>query len=279
MIVALWLSLGLAGPGTAFVVSKDGARIAYSETGRGEPAVVLVHCWTCDRREWDAQLPLLARKRRVVALDLAGHGESGKERAAWTIEAFGDDVVAVVEALKLERVVLVGHSMGGYVSLAAAAQLGDRVVGLVPVDTLLDFEERMPADQIAAYADKFEQDYAAVAEAFVREYLFAPSSPPAVIEAVVARARGAPKAMAIGALRATWSYDAAEAADRLRLPIQAVNGDRYPTNLEANRRHARSYAATIMKGVGHYPMLEDPDRFGTLLEAAIAAVLGQAAQR
>lgn len=253
--------------------SADGTPIRYHAQGQGDPAVVLVHCWTCDRREWDALLPRLARSWRVVALDLAGHGESGTGRERWTVEAYGDDVVAVADALKLRRLVLVGHSMGGHVSLAAAQKLGDRVAGIVPVDTLLDLEARMTPAEIDALLLPFEKDYPATAESFVRQYLFVPTSPPAVVEAVVARARGAAPAMAIASLRSTWSYDAAAAADRVRAPIRAINGDRYPTNVEANRRHAPGYEAAILPGIGHYPMLEAPDRFGDLLEATLRSVL------
>jgi pimeloyl-ACP methyl ester carboxylesterase len=262
----------------ATIPSADGTPIRYHAEGEGEPAIVLVHCWTCDRHLWDGQLTRLARGRRVVTLDLAGHGESGQGRKAWTIEAFGDDVAAVADALKLKRLVLVGHSMGGHVSLAAAQKLGDRVAGIVPVDTLLDFEARMAPAEIDAFAATLEKDYAAAAEAFVRQYLFAPSSPPAVVAAVVARTRAAPSAMAIAALRSTWSYDAAAAADRVKAPIRAINGDRYPTNVEANRRHAPGYQVTFITGVGHYPMLEAPERFGDLLEATLRAVLAPASR-
>jgi pimeloyl-ACP methyl ester carboxylesterase len=211
-----------------------------------------------------------------VTLDLAGHGESGRGRKSWTIEAFADDVVAVADALKLTRLVLVGHSMGGPVSLAAAPKLGDRLAGIVAVDTLLDLEERIAPAEIDAFLQPFEADYPAAAERFVRQYMIAPSSPAAVVEAVVARARSAPKAMAIASIRSSWSYDAAGAADRVKAPIRAINGERYPTNVEANRRHAPGYAAAIITGVGHYPMLEAPERFGEMLEAALRALLSGA---
>ena len=260
----------------ASVTSKDGIAIRYHAQGRGEPAVVFVHCWTCDRHSWDALLPRLARTRQVVALDLAGHGESGGERERWTIEAFGDDVMAVVDALKLRRVVLVGHSMGGHVTLAAARRLGGRLAGLVPVDTLLDVEERMSPEKIDEFLAPFEADYPTAAEGFVRGYMFVPSSPKAVIEKVVAASRAARKGMAISAIRATWSYDAARDFDAIRAPIHAINGERYPTNLEANRRHAPQYQFTLIPGVGHYPMLEAPDRFGEILEATLRSVLAAA---
>jgi pimeloyl-ACP methyl ester carboxylesterase len=273
------LTVGLMAAVDARVASKDGVTIRYHAQGRGEPAVVFVHCWTCDRRFWDLQLPRIARTRQVVALDLAGHGQSDGERDRWTIEAFGDDVVAVVDALKLRRVVLVGHSMGGHVSLAAARRLGERLAGLVPVDTLLDVEERMSSEKIEEFLSPFEADYPKAAERFVRTYMFAPSSPQAVIQKVVARARAAPKQMAIAAIRETWSYDAARDFDAIRAPIHAINGERYPTNLEANRRHAPQFQVTLMPGVGHYPMLEAPERFGEILESTIAALLAAAPRR
>ena len=273
------IALGLMAAVDANVASKDGVAIRYRAQGHGEPAVVFVHCWTCDRHSWDAQLPRLARTRQVVALDLAGHGESGSERERWTIAAFGDDVMAVIDALKLRRVVLVGHSMGGHVTLAAARRLDGRLAGLVPVDTLLDVEERMSPEKIEEFLAPFEADYPKAAESFVRTYMFAPSSPPAVIEKVVARARAAPKQMAIAAIRETWSYDAARDFDALKAPIHAINGARYPTNLEANRRHAPQYQVTLMPDVGHYPMLEAPERFGDVLESTIAALLAAAPRR
>ncbi|HET7294763.1 MAG TPA: alpha/beta hydrolase [Vicinamibacteria bacterium] len=275
----LVLIVGLSAPVDASVKSRDGVDIRYHAEGRGEPAVVLVHCWTGDRRFWDAQVPGLARARRVVALDLAGHGESGASRGTWTIEAFADDVVAVVDALKLRRVVLVGHSMGGHVTLAAAQRLGGRVAGLVPVDTLLDVEAPMSMAQIDEYLRPFERDYPAAAEAFVRGYMFVPASPPAVIESVVAKARAAPKAMAIEAVRRTWSYDAARAFEVVRAPIHAINGEKYPTNVEGNRRHAPQYQVTLFPGTGHYPMLEAPERFGDVLEATLRAVLAAPTRR
>ena len=64
--------------------SADGITIRYESFGEGEPALVLVHCWSCDRHLWDAVVPRLATGRRVVTLDLAGHGESGRGRKEWT---------------------------------------------------------------------------------------------------------------------------------------------------------------------------------------------------
>lgn len=256
----------------ATVASSDGVRIHYETAGQGRPAVVLVHCWTCDSSFWRDQVPRLAKNHQVVTLDLAGHGRSGRTRTDYTMEAFGEDVKAVADALKLDRMVLVGHSMGGAVILEAAKRLGGRVVGLVPVDTLLDAEETADPKQTDAAIAKMRADYKGETTAFIRQYLFATTTPPAVADRVLGQTTAFPPEIALSALRNNWNYQAAPAFEAVKVPIVAVNGDRFPTNFEANRRHAPRFDALIIKGVGHYPMLEDPARFGRLLDEALRKV-------
>src|SRR5512141_3449247 len=98
---------------TGFATAADGTRIAYEVHGAGWPALVFVHGWAWHPGYWDGQLKVFCAGALVVAVDLAGHGESGATRKDWSIAAFGADVGAVVDELGLESVVLIGHSMGG----------------------------------------------------------------------------------------------------------------------------------------------------------------------
>lgn len=255
------------------VASADGVPIRYESFGRGEPALVLVHCWCCDRHLWDAVVPRFSKERRVVTLDLAGHGESGRDRKEWTIQAYGQDVKAVVEVLGLMKVILVGHSMGGPVVLEAARLLPGKVVGLVPVDTELNVEQTNPPEEVAALVKSFEKDFRGAAEMFTRQYMFVPKSEPAVIERVVAKNVAAPPEVAIPSLRASLSYDARPTLREVRIPAHAVNSDHFPTDVEANRRQFAAYDVTLMTGVGHYLMLEDPTRFSDLLAQAVSHLL------
>src|SRR5262245_59870471 len=93
------------------VSSSDGVPIHYRAGGAGEHALVFVHGWLGDAHVWDRALRRFAPSYRVVALDLAGHGSSGKGRSEWTVPRFADDVAAVVGELGLEHVTLIGHSM------------------------------------------------------------------------------------------------------------------------------------------------------------------------
>ena len=262
---AIGLESGPDGVREGTASSPDGVPIRYRVAGQGSPAVVLIHCWLCDQHLWDAVVPVLARKHTVVTLDLAGHGGSGGAREAWTIEAFGGDAKAVVDELGLDRVILVGHSMGGLVAVETARRISTKLAGLVPVDILLDVEEEMKPEEVVAYLKPFRADFKAAAEKFIRDYMFVPSSDPVLIERVVTQVKAGQPEIAVAALEAAWKYDARAGLREIKAPITAINAEKFPTNLEGNRRYAPQFDAAIMKGVGHYLMLEAPGRFTELL--------------
>ena len=89
---------------------------------------------------------------------------------------------------------------------------------------------------------------------------------------MLGQALALPPDISIALLREVWAYDPLPALREIKVPVRAVNADKFPTNFEANRRRAPRFDAVIMKGVGHYLMLEDPKRFGDHLEQALAKV-------
>lgn len=281
------LAFALGGPASAAPVdgavgSKDGATIRYHAEGPVKPslpAVVLVHCWACDRHLWDGQVPLLARTYRVVTLDLAGHGESTRgDRTDFTIPAFGEDVASVVDVLGLRKVILVGHSMGGPVSLEAARRLGARVVGIIPVDTLANADRESKPDEVDTFLAPFRADYRAAVEKFVREWMFVPGTDPKLIESIVARATSTAPEVGLSALGNAFRYDARPALKEIRVPIHAINADKFPTRLDGARRLAPQFTATILKGHGHYLMLESPAEFGEALEHVVGDIAATASE-
>jgi pimeloyl-ACP methyl ester carboxylesterase len=103
---------------------------------RGAP-IVLLHCYACSLRWWDEIVPLLRREHAVIRLDLIGHGGSAKPKSGYTIDGQAAAVSEALNRLGLERVTLVGHSMGGSVATSVAArssELVDRValIGTTP---------------------------------------------------------------------------------------------------------------------------------------------------
>jgi pimeloyl-ACP methyl ester carboxylesterase len=247
------------------VASADGLPIAYQVQGKGETTLVLIHCWCCDQSFWESQVPVLAQHYQVVTLDLGGHGASGKDRKDWTIEAFGQDVAAVVNALNLKKVVLIGHSMGGQVAVEAAHLLPQQVVGIVAVDTLLDVEQKFTKEQFELFMAPMKQDFKKATEDFLRNWMFTPKSDPALIKKIVDKMSSAKPQVGLSAWENMFKYDIPAAMDKIKVPFRLIISDKFPYNLEAGKRHAVSFEVKVMKGVGHFLHMEAPGTFNDLL--------------
>ena len=116
----------------SYLTREDGKEIYYENYGEADTAVVLVHGWGANVRVWDYTLPGLVEKGyRVVLLDHRGCGKSSKDFSDMGIDAIAGDVVALVESLGLNGVILNGWSLGGAVVVAAATQLAERCKGVV----------------------------------------------------------------------------------------------------------------------------------------------------
>ena len=250
---------------TSVVPASDGVPIHYDVQGKGEPTLVFIHCWSCNRHLWDNQVAEFSKTHRVVTIDLPGHGESGLDRKNWTIESYGDDVKTVVAKLNLKRVVLIGSSMGGPIALEAARRMPDRVVGIVPVDTLQNVENKLTPEQLEGVFKALEADYKTATANLMNQFFFSVNTPAAVKERVLADIASRPPQTAIAILKGIFAYDSAPAMKETKVPIRAINSDLNPTNLEVNRKYAPQFDVVIIKGTGHYPMLEDPTRFNAML--------------
>lgn len=265
LFVVFAFSAAQAQPKSEVVNASDGVPIHYSVQGKGEPALVFIHCWACNRHFWDNQVAEFSKTHRVVTLDLPGQGESGQGRTNYSIESYGDDVKAVVTKLNLKRVVLVGSSMGGPIALEATRRIPDRVVAIVPVDTLQNVEQKVPQEQLDAVFQQMQADFKAATTSLLNQFFFSPTTPPAVRERIINETIAQKPEVVLPILKAVFSYDAAPGLRDVKVPIRAINADRVPTNLEVNRKYAPQFDVVIIKGTGHYPMLEDPARFNQML--------------
>ena len=106
-----------------------GIHINYSSVGKGT-AIVLLHGFLENKTMWQPFLPEFSKRNRVVTIDLLGHGQTGCLGYIHTMEAMAEAVKAVLSHMRLRRVVLIGHSMGGYVALAFAEKYPNMVKGL-----------------------------------------------------------------------------------------------------------------------------------------------------
>ena len=256
-------------PRLATAVAPDGIDIRYEVAGAGTPAIVFVHGWACDRSYWRGQVPAFTAGHLVLTVDLAGHGDSEAGRASWTMPAFGGDVAAVVLAESLDDVVLVGHSMGGDVILEAAVLLGERVRGVVWVDTYRTLESHGDTSGLDAYVDTFRKDLVGATRAFVHRAM-SDAGGTDLVEWVAADMSSAEPGMALDALdHAIHGLEPAKAAiARISAPIVALNSTAVPAEVESLARHGVRHV--LVEGVKHFSMLEDPAQVNRLLDEVVA---------
>ena len=242
-------------PTTGSVPSADGVLIEYEVHGEGEPALVLIPGWTNPRQIYGRHPETLGRSHRVVALDLAGHGVSGTDREEWTIDAFGEDVVSVVDHLCLGKVVLVGFSMGGAVAFEAAERMPERTLGIVLVDAMHDPDQGPPGDPDEMLAT-FRANWGN--PEFLRAFGFTPDAPDSLVEYVEALYPPEPPEYFFETFRNIGDWIVTERTatlERNQKPVAAINTTRRPTDVEAWRRYAPSFTVDTLDGVGHAGIL------------------------
>lgn len=254
------------------VMSADGVPIEYDDYGVGSPALVLVHGWSCDRTYWSEQVRSLSFDHRVITVDLGGHGESGLGREDWTIASFGADVAAVVESLGLDSVVLIGHSMGGDVIFQAARLLPGRVEALIMLDTYKRLGVWRSDAEIDELVAEFKTDFPGVTERYVRGY-FPAHADQSLVDRVATDMAAAPPAVALSAMRSSFRHarEIPDLIEELHVPVATINPDDAPTDLVSMSDHGVD--VVIMTGVGHFLMMEDPDRFNGVLLSTLDDLL------
>lgn len=119
------------------------AELRVEESGQGPPDWLCLHGLVDTLAIWDRVVPALAKRGRVVRYDQRGHGESSAPAGPYSRRDLADDAIGVLDALGIERAVLVGHSMGGIVSMATVLAHPERVAGLVLIGTASQCNEKV----------------------------------------------------------------------------------------------------------------------------------------
>ncbi|MDL1871969.1 alpha/beta hydrolase [Deltaproteobacteria bacterium PRO3] len=262
--------------GAQTLTLPDGGKIVYETKGSGDATLLFIHCWSCNRRYWDSAMAELSKNYRVVALDLRGHGESDRGRKDLKVADLARDVDALIKQLKLNNVVLVGSSMGGSISLAAAKDNPGTVVGVVCVDTLQNVEMKTPEDLREGFIKSLEQDFRAGLAKFM-PMVFAKDADPKLIAWAVEQASKTDPQAAVSLIKDLFSLDLASWMSAVKVPIRCLNSDSSPplglkTSVEVNRKYA-DFDVVELQGSGHLPQLERPEEFNRKLRETVEGLV------
>jgi pimeloyl-ACP methyl ester carboxylesterase len=254
-------------------IQNNGIPIAYTDTGRGDTTLLFVHGWCINKGYWADQALHFGKRYRVVAMDLPGYGESGRNRKAWDVNTFAGDVNAVIDQLKLKNVILVGHSMSGTIVLQAAINQPDKVIGLVGVDNFKGqgtppktaAQKKEIADAIAAMRKDFKQ----VAFQWFNEGLFYKTTGKAIRARILNDVAHADTAATIGSME-QQAYDDVPNLIKCKKKLYLINSDYQPNDTTWLVKNKIPYKLLIVHNTGHFPMVEAPEEFNNRLAEVLA---------
>lgn len=277
LIIFILLVPSLSCSGSPGVVpSADGTLISYEVYGDGDTSLVFVHGWSCDSRYWRYQVSFFSRDHRVVLLDLAGHGHSGSTRKKYTMRSFGEDVKAVIDAEGLKKVILVGHSMGGFVIAETARLIPGRILGLVGVDTLEDVGYPLTREELKQMVSPFRKDFKNSVRQFT-EGMFFSETDPDIREWIIKDMSAAHQDIAISSMEEMMSLfvsgESAAIFEEIKIPVVTVMGSLWPVNFEGNRKHMHSFDAIVLQNADHFLMIDKPEEFNRALVSAVEFIL------
>ena len=253
------------------IATLSGIRLAWGDQGQGIP-VVLLHGFPFSRWMWRAQTAALARGHRVVTPDFRGFGESGG--LPESLEQLAEDVHALVEHLSLPHFVLGGFSMGGYVAFRYLARHGDRLSGLMLLDTRPEADTEEARHRRYAGIERIRSEGP---QGFLEDFVKLIVSPrtlesrPEVVAEVRRLMEGVrPDALAGGLRAMAERPDSTPLLSTVTVPTLVLVGeDDKATPVDSSRKMAAAIPGTdlvIIPGAGHVSNVEQPDAFNAALQ-------------
>ena len=265
---------------TTFVATRasatvDGLRIAYEDAGTGSPALVLIHGAFGDRSHYAQQTAYFAKRHRVIALDLRGHGESDVPSDGIRVRDFARDVVGTCRAAGIERAVFCGHSIGGAIALEAAASDPELAAGVVLLDGAVLFPDAALAGHLAAFTAALEGDgWLKALEDFFGVRMFTPYDAPELKERILRELARAKREMT-PMFKDLFATDYATAISSSTYPLLFVHS-RIPVDVARLRQLRPDAFVGEVVGAGHYAMLEVPDQINAMLARFLQIVAARA---
>ncbi|MHC3469317.1 alpha/beta fold hydrolase [Streptomyces sp. 7R007] len=249
----------------------DGAALTYDDEGPrdgdGVP-LVFVHGWTANRHRWDHQIEHFGRKRRVIRLDLRGHGDS-TGKGVRSVDELAADVLALLDHLEVDRCVLVGHSMGGMIAQTVTLAEPDRVERLVLVDSISRMTYSRGRGLLMGLSTLVP--YRLFVAANIQR-AFAPGYPREEIRKYVEASAATPKEVVMTLYGAMRAFDVLDRVGEIQAPTLLIHGY-HDIQLPVKQmlRMAKAYPHALVRIIdgGHELPVEKPAEVTAAIETFV----------
>ncbi len=145
--------------------------LAYFDNGKGNPTLLFIHGAFINKEYWSEQITHFSPKYRVIAIDLAGHGNSSHNRTEWTIQNYGKDISKFMDKLSLKNVILIGHSIGADIILETVTDNPKPIIGLVGIDYFKNVGVELPEKTIDQLVTSLKTDFVNTCEQYAKQAL------------------------------------------------------------------------------------------------------------
>jgi pimeloyl-ACP methyl ester carboxylesterase len=251
-------------------IDRDGVKLFFQEAGSGTPPLLLVHGWTCDHTYLAPQLEYFRDAHRVVAVDLRGHGQSDKPQQDYTMAGFADDLVWLCGRLKIEKPVVIGHSMGGVITLALAARAPQLPSAIVTVDSPI-LPLPAVASNVRLLLDALRgPGYRQAQRDFVSNMLFIATDDPARKQKILDQMSSAPQHVMASAFENIFTFDHEAAAAACKVPWLMLYPGHVTTDLARLHTLCPHVTTGQTVGAGHFQQLEVPEQVNAMIARFLA---------
>jgi pimeloyl-ACP methyl ester carboxylesterase len=268
-------------------MARDGVRLAHFEAGPANPErrpLVLVNGWTGDHGIFTPQIIHFARTHRVVAINLRGHGASDAPEQEYTIAGFADDIAWQCAQLRLKKPLIIGHSLGGVVTLELCGRYPDLASGMMMIDSIVMAPPNMrDAPTVHRLLDGIGgPNYLAVSRANAWE-IGCDYDDPVRRKAIYNKyilppCEKTPRHVAYSTIRNSMlNYDPVPAAEACKIPMAYISADVPLVNMVRDLDHLQRLCPqlTISKTLlaGHFNTIEVADQVNAMIERFLAVGL------
>jgi pimeloyl-ACP methyl ester carboxylesterase len=245
----------------------DTIRVHYQNYGEGKEAVVFVHGWSCSLKYWKANIPAFVNQSRVISIDLPGHGESDKPQMIYSMDLFARAIDAVLQDAGVERVTLVGHSMGTPVIRQFYRNYPNKTRALVIVDgSLRPFSN---PEQMKQFVDPLRgPNYKEQAERMIG-FIAQSVKDKKNLEEIRDTMMSTPQHVMVGAFEAMMD-EAIWKQDKINAPTLAVMAKQPAWDAEYEkfvRELVPGIEYQMWEGVSHFLMMDEPQKFNVTVLA------------
>lgn len=246
--------------------SIDGARVHYKVLGKGRVTLIFVHGYGGEMNVWREQAQRFSAKNRVMVIDLPGFGQSDKpQNVKYSMRYFARGIRAAMDDAKIDRAVLVGHSMGAAVIREFDRMYPSRTRALVVVDGAL--VNNMPADVVEKFIGQIRgPDYVQNVEAMF-DAMTSHASPPLKME-LKAAATSTPQHVLVSTMEGMFDPSVWK-EDKITIPLLVINTTSpmwTAKYVDAVRAMAPDLRYMTIEDTDHFIMLESPDAFDEAVE-------------